>query len=332
MTSKRIVGAVLVVALIAGGAWWARRRSAKADKTSSRVVVVTTGAIEETVEATGSVRPLNRVEVKPPIGGRIEKLLADEGDTVQQGQILAWMSSSDRAAIMDAARAQGPEALKRWEDTYKPTPIIAPLSGVLILRGAVVGETVDGGDVLFAMSDQLIVRAEVDESDIGRVRQGMPARLWLDAYPTRIENGRVFDILYEGKNNSNVIQYGVKVRPEKVPDYYRSQMTANVSFIVNRKPEALLIPLAAVHETASGGAQVFVPGDDGSEVARAIKTGVESGDKIEVLSGLQAGDRLLITQGKYAPQKALDSSPLAFTGPRRPEGQGQGTRTRKNNR
>ena len=68
------------------------------------------------------------MEIKPPIAGRIEKLLVDEGDDVTSGQILGWMSSTDRAAILDAARAQGPEESKRWEDAYKPTPIVAPLS------------------------------------------------------------------------------------------------------------------------------------------------------------------------------------------------------------
>src|SRR6185295_987790 len=100
--------------------------------------------------------PLNRVEIKPPIAGRVEKLLVDEGAKVEAGQILAWLSSSDRAAILDAARAKGPAELKRWEDAYRPTPISAPLGGVVILRNAVIGETVDPGTVLFAISDTLI--------------------------------------------------------------------------------------------------------------------------------------------------------------------------------
>jgi len=62
------------------------------------------GPIEETVDATGEVSPLNRVEIKPPIQGRVEQLLVDEGANLKAGQILAWMSSSDRAAILDAAR------------------------------------------------------------------------------------------------------------------------------------------------------------------------------------------------------------------------------------
>ena len=115
----------------------------------------------------------------------------------------------DRAAILDAARSQGPDSLKKWEDDYKATPIVAPLSGVIILNNVVVGQTVDPTTVIYAMSDFLIVLAQVDESDIGHVHKNMKARITLDAYPTQSVEGSVFDILYEGKNVSNVITYGV---------------------------------------------------------------------------------------------------------------------------
>jgi macrolide-specific efflux system membrane fusion protein len=52
--------------------------------------------------------PQNRLEIKPPIAGRAEEVLVNEGELVKAGQIIAWMSSTDRAALLDAARAQGP--------------------------------------------------------------------------------------------------------------------------------------------------------------------------------------------------------------------------------
>ncbi|PMX74224.1 hypothetical protein, partial [Pseudomonas sp. GW456-12-1-14-LB2] len=86
----------------------------------------------------------------------------------------------------------------------------------------------------------------------------------LDSYPDRHVMGRVFDILYEGKNVSNVIQYGVKIKIDKVPDYFRSQMTDNVSFIVREKKNALLLPAGAVRDGRGEGAadvkQVLLPG------------------------------------------------------------------------
>jgi macrolide-specific efflux system membrane fusion protein len=323
INARRAVVVALGVILAGVGGWKLYGSLRKPRRAASELVAVREGPIENTVDATGSVAPLNRVEIKPPISGRIEKLVAEEGQKVQAGQVLAWMSSSDRAAILDAARARGPEELAKWQDSYKPTPIIAPLSGVVILRNVVVGQTVDAATVLYAMSDTLVVVAQVDESDIGRIHMAMPARVTLDSYPDRPVEGAVFEMLSEGKNVSNVIQYGVKVKVSPVPAYFRSQMTANVSFIVQRKPKALLIPASAVREAPGGGKQVMVPAGKGEPpVAREIKTGVESGESVEVLEGLAAGERVVVARARYIPQQGPQTSPLTMGGrPSSPSGQ-----------
>lgn len=283
------------------------------------------GSIEDTVEATGEVLPLNRVEIKPPIAGRIEKLLVDEGDSVKGGQILGWMSSTDRAAILDAARAQGPDQLKHWEDAYKPTPIVAPLSGVIILRNVVVGQTVDATTVIYAMSDKLIVKADVDETDIGRVRMGMETEITLDSYPDKPIQGKVFQILHEGVNTSNVITYGVKIEPLNVPPFFRSQMTANIKLIANKKDNVVLLPEAALSPAPSGGRQVMVPGPDGKPTPKDVQVGLENGDQAEITDGINQGDTVLVIRKRYVPQQAAASSPLVMSGPQRGgQQQGQG--------
>ncbi|HEX4046641.1 MAG TPA: HlyD family efflux transporter periplasmic adaptor subunit, partial [Elusimicrobiota bacterium] len=328
---KRVIALVVAAALAGGGVWYwkAKRRHRRGDR--DQTVEAAVGLIEQTVDATGSILPLNRVEVKPPIGGRIEKLLVDEGDKVQVGQILAWMSSTDRAAILDAARAQGPAEFAKWQDDYKPTPIVSPLSGVVILNNTVVGQTVDSTIVVYALADALIAYAHVDESDIGHIHKGQKARIVLDAYPNSPVEGTVFDILYEGTNVSNVITYGVKVRPDHVPDFFRSQMTANISFEVSRKDHALTLPSFVVRTQPDGSRTVTLPPtaeSDGKPVVTEVKTGLENDDTVEIVSGLEAGDKVLLPQGKYVPQKAPDSSPLAFSGPKR-SGPGQAPKPRK---
>lgn len=309
---KRIL-AVVVVLLMAGGTVGACKKGRRSrNGGAGRPVDAVRGPIEQVVDATGSVTPLNRVEIKPPIGGRVEKLLVDEGDKVRQSQLVAWISSNDRNAILDAARAQGPEVVKRWEDAYKPTAVFASLPGEVILRNVVVGQAVDAGTVLYAVADTLIVNASVDESDIGKVKAGMPARIRLDSYPDQVVEGRVMDVLYEGKNTSNVITYGVKVRPDAVPAFFRSQMTANVSFVVSRKEDALLVPASAVKD--EGGRRVVtVPAsvEGGKPGTREVKVGLETDEQIEILSGLETGDKILLPNGKYVAQKAPDSSPLS---------------------
>jgi macrolide-specific efflux system membrane fusion protein len=321
---------IFFVLLLMGGGiiWWQNSKKTKGHTLeTSTLVKALQGPIEETVEATGQVAPLNRVEIKPPIQGRIEKLLVDEGTSVRAGQILAWMSSTDRAAILDAARAKGEEEYQRWNDAYKPTPIIAPLSGVIILRNVVVGQTVEASTVLYAMSDRLIVVAQVDEADIGRVHMNMPARITLDAYPDQVVDGHVFEILHEGKNVSNVITYDVKIEPKQVPSVFRSQMTANIALIVTRKENVVLVPASAVRDS-HGTKQVMVPDAQGKPVAHDVDIGIENGEKSEILSGLNAGDQVFVMRARYVPQQGPQSSPLTFGG--RPSssqgGQGGGRR------
>jgi macrolide-specific efflux system membrane fusion protein len=324
---KKALIALLVLAAFGGGGWALRKKLTRRAPQETRAVQAALAPIEETVEATGSVVPDNRVEVKPAMSGRIEKLLVEEGSKVLQGQIIAWMSSADRAAILDGARAQGPEALKKWEDTYKATPVIAPLPGLIILKNVVEGQTVDQTVVIYAMSDVLIVQAQVDESDIGKIHIGMPARVILDSYPDKKVMGKVFDILYEGKNVSNVIQYSVKIRIDKVPDYFRSQMTANISFIIRKKEKALLVPASAVRDK-DGVKQVLVPAtEEGArDTWQDVKTGIENDTSVEIVSGLSEGDTVLIRQARYTPQQALANSPLTGATPngRVPGGGGGG--------
>src|SRR5580693_1185372 len=116
MRKKKWPIILILLLLIGGGAfYWFRQKGhhRRGDVTIERVEAKL-GSIQDTVQATGEVLPLNRVAINAPVAGRINQLLVAEGDSVKAGQILAWMSSTDRAAILDAARAQGPDAFKKW--------------------------------------------------------------------------------------------------------------------------------------------------------------------------------------------------------------------------
>jgi macrolide-specific efflux system membrane fusion protein len=313
---KKLPIFLIVILLVSTGAFfWSRQKGhrRRGDMTTERVEAKL-GSIEDSVEATGEVLPLNRVAINAPVAGRINQLLVAEGDYVKAGQILAWMSSTDRAAILDAARAQGPAAYKKWDDAYKPTPIIAPLNGTIILLNVVVGQTVDTTVAVYAMSDKLIVKADVDETDVGRIRLGMPAVVTLDSYPDTPIDGTVFQILYEGVNTSNVITYGVKIDPKHVPPFFRSQMTANIRLITKKKENVVLLPEAAITPTSTGERQVMVPGPKGKPVPQTVQVGLENGEQAEIVSGVQDGDTVLVIRNRYTPQQATATSPLVMGG------------------
>jgi len=79
-------------------------------------VSVQVGRIGHIISTVGTVNPQNRLEIKPPIQGRIERILVREGDEVKSGDILAFMSSTDRATLIDAARIKGGEELRYWQN------------------------------------------------------------------------------------------------------------------------------------------------------------------------------------------------------------------------
>lgn len=267
----------------------------KEKETSYQAVQARKGYLQATILATGIVLPQNRLEIKPPIAGRAEEILVREGERIEKGQVLAWMSSVERAALLDAARAKGPEELAHWEELYKAAPLIAPLDGVIISRSVEPGQTVTAQDAVLVMSNRLIVKAQVDETDIGQVRIGQKAVIALDAYPKKVIAARTDHIAYEAKTVSNVTIYEVDVVPQRVPDFMRSGMTANVTFVVRSKEDALFLPAEALHqENGRTMALVPNPANPKEPLSVEVKTGISDGKKTEILSGIEEGDSVLV--------------------------------------
>jgi macrolide-specific efflux system membrane fusion protein len=261
-------------------------------------VKVKLGSIMAQIPSTGTVEPRNRLEIKPPIAGRIDTVLVKEGQNVKKGQILAWMSSSDRAALLDAARAKGEAEVKRWEDVYKPTPIVAPLNGFIIQRAVEPGQSVSTGDPVLVMADRLIVKAQVDETDLGKIKLDQKVVIALDAYPENSINGIVEHIAYESKLVSNVVVYEIEVLPEAVPSFFRAGMSATVNFIQKESQNILVLPLRAVKKR-NGYSYVFIKKEGKEEVeALRIQTGLEGVDQIEIISGISKGDEVIIPTAK----------------------------------
>lgn len=302
---KKLIIIILALA-VAGGGFYAYKKKGAAQKPKYITVQAELKDLSEMVDTTGVVEPENRVEIQPSSSGRVEKILVDEGASIKAGQVLALMSSSDRVAILDAARAAGEDQYKQWQDTYKPIQVISPITGTLILKNVVEGQTVGGSTVLFAISDKLIVSGSLDESDIGRIKLGQKTSIVLDAYPEKTVTGRVFKILDEGTTKNNVVTYTVKIRPETVPSFFRSQMTANIKIRISERKDILLIPAMAVTIDAKGDTAVITSMAKGQPVYSKVVTGQSEGEMVEITSGLEAGDEVMYQVKKYSAQ--VDSS------------------------
>lgn len=258
--------------------------------------------------ATGSVQPENRLQIKSPLAGRAETIHVQEGQKVKKGQILAWVSSTERAVLLDSARSLSPEEIKKWEDIYKPTPIIAPLSGTIILRSIEPGQTFTTNDAILVMADRLTIQAQVDETDLAQITLNQKTQINLDAYPEKNIEARVHQIAYEAKTVNNVTTYTIDVLPNEKIDFLRSGMTANVTFFGQTKENILVIPNEFI-KYKSGKPSTEVKENNKTET-KEIKLGLTDGKVTEVVSGLNENDTVLLAVTKD--NKAKSS---LFSGP-----------------
>lgn len=308
--SGKIIIILAVLAVVGAGIWYFFGR--RDEGPAYREISPRREDLRITISATGMVEPQNRLEIKPPIAGRVEEIRVREGDRVEAGAILAVLSSTDRASLLDAARFRDQETLLYWEEIYRPSPLISPIAGEVIVRSVEPGQTVTANDVVLVISDRLIVKAQIDETDIGKVKKGQEAVISLDAYPETKVSSRVDHIAFESQVVSNVTIYEVDILPEIVPEIFRSGMTANVEIFQKVHRDVLTLPREAVEQDRDGWS-VLIPGVGKSPPARSpVKIGLFAGERVEILSGLDEASRVLVVtrRGSASNSRAAGGSPF----------------------
>ena len=303
---KKVIKWVVILLVLAGIGYGYRSRKAAKNKVDVPVyeqVEVQVRTLRSTVESTGEIQPRNRLDVKPPIAGRLEELLVDEGAVVKKGQILGWVSSTERATLLDAALATSEEELGYWEELYKPTPLISPLAGTIIARNFEPGQSIAASDAVVVIADDLIVVANLDETDIGLVKIGQQVDVHLEAYLDQGFPCEVEKIAYDARTVSNVTMYEVDVRPLELPEFARSGMTANLEFVLQERSNVPTVESAAIR-TVDDRTEVLVPSADGGREARPVKTGIADGRFTEIIDGLESGEAVLIEKIKTGQHKS----------------------------
>lgn len=294
----KIIAGVLVAAAV--GYFFVRRRESAGTYQIVRELKPERGSITKAISATGTVEPQNRLEMKPPVAGRIDQILIKEGDVVKAGQPVVLMSSTERAALLDAAKSKGEKELSYWEDVYKPISLIAPIDGTVIVSRMQPGQSVAQTDPVVVLSDRLIVQAQVDETDIGRVKEGQRAEISLDAYPDIDAKAVVGHIYHESTIVNNVTIYQVDIIPDEVPPVFRSGMSANVKIIEEEKNDVLLVPQEAVKHTKKGDFVMVWRGKNEKPERRPVTLGLSDDADVEIVSGADEGDTLVIMAPKAA--------------------------------
>lgn len=211
-----------------------------------------------------------------------------------KGQALEEQLAAARAALVVAE-----EAARRAEAESAAAEVTAPVAGVVLSREGTRMGPVARGAILFVLSDtgRLVVRAKVDEVDIGGVRLGDAATVTHSAFPGREFKGRVARIAPQARRDpnpgqSNVVTFDVRIEVENPEGLLRPGMSVDVKIVSKQKEDALALPAEAVVERG-GKRGVFVL-EGGVVRFRPVTTGLATQTEVEVTEGLKAGEPVVV--------------------------------------
>jgi len=221
-------------------------------------------------------------------------------------------------------------------DARQRLNVTAPMDGVVIRRNVEPGDTVtsgvssfNAGTVLMTVADigTMIIKAGVNEVDIGKVRLEQPVKVSLDAYPKVRFAGIIKRIAPAARLEEKVKVFDVEIAIDRQGAELRTGMTANVDVMGERKDKVLTVPVEAlfrkddaelVYVKKAGAPQaaespgflsrVFAGSKKDDPAAkldekdkwkeafevRTVETGLSSFDKVEVVAGLKAGDEVAV--------------------------------------
>ena len=195
--------------------------------------------------------------------------------------------------------------LKQLEEQLGYTDIVSPIDGVVLSRDVEMGDAVSsilvlGSSATLVMTlgdtSEVYVKGKVDESDIGKVYLGQPARIKVESFKDKTFNGKVTKISPMGVEKDNVTTFEVRVSINNPGGELKAEMTANAEIILEEHKNVLQIPEGAILYDKDKKASVEIPDPSAKDGKKkmAVNIGISNGAKTELLGGLKENDQVVL--------------------------------------
>lgn len=326
------VAALCAAACSGGGSARGAQPPDRAGERAVPVAVATVAAqdLARAVTVTGTIEPVRTIGVNSLLAGTVLVLHAQEGDRVRAGELLAELDARETRAqsaraqavlanaqtvferneqlaaskiITDAEFEQSRSAYdvaksdaELWRTRVEFSRITAPSAGVVTAKHVEAGTAVTPNQRVFDVADMslLVVRVQISELDVVHVQRGAAVDVVLDAYPTSPIRGRVRRIFPSADAQSRLVP--VEVALGEIPGGVEARpgFLARITFRMDRRRGALVVPASAVGVGEEGQFVYVVDGD--SLLRRPVTLGITVEGLVEVERGLTAGDRV-VTSG-----------------------------------
>ncbi len=286
--------------------------------------------LARSVVVTGPVEPVRTIGVNSLMAGTVLAVRVEEGDGVREGQLLAELDARETRAQLERARAvlanaeatyernrqlhenaiitatefeqsrSAYEVAKSdaevWRTRFAFSRITAPSVGLVTSKLVEAGSAVSPNQRMFELADVslFVVRVQLSELDVVYLRPGAPVDVSLDAYPGVIVPGRIRRVFPSAESQSRLVPVEVALGTAPATVQVRPGFLARVTFALDRRAGALVVPAAAVGVAETGEFVYVVAGD--SVTRRPIRVGITAGGLVEVTDGLAPGEAV-VTSG-----------------------------------
>ena len=363
MTNKKkklIICMSVAIAIIAAVTIFMRSNKRQPITIIYETAKVERATISNSVTATGTIEPVNKVEVGTQVSGIISKIYVDYNSIVKKGQVIAELDKINLESELASAKANlasSKSELDYQETNYKRmkalhdrgfisdddfdiadlsykkakeaylvqvqtvqkaqtnlgyATITSPIDGVVLSKDVEEGQTVAASfstPTLFTIARDLTdmqVVANVDEADIGNVRDGQRVTFTVDAFPDDTFEGRVKQVRQQGEEESNVVTYEVVISAPNNDLKLKPQLTANVNIYTEEIENVVSVPAKALRFSPSKEMM-----NDGEKIkdcnatnklwiketnilkAYPVKTGITNGIRTQILEGVKEGTAVI---------------------------------------
>ncbi|WP_417318191.1 efflux RND transporter periplasmic adaptor subunit [Emcibacter sp.] len=211
--------------------------------------------------------------------GNVSQSAYDDGEAGYRTAEAAVLVAKSQVSNAEAGLLQSRENLEQSQLDLERTDILSPIDGVVIDRVVNVGQTVAASmstPVLFTIAGDLRemqIEADVDEADIGNIREGNAATFTVDAFPDMNFTGRVKQVRLAPEESQSVVTYTVIISARNEELKLLPGMTANVNIITGQRKDVLRVRNQALryvprNEDTVAEADAGQPGTEGPDERR----------------------------------------------------------------
>lgn len=286
-----------------------------------RTAPVINGNLAKSIETVGYVEPNeNQIgHVHTYADGWVHKLIVKAvGEPAKKGQLLFQLYSpqlvnaqeeylialdSKNQSLIDASYKRlmalniSEQQIQKLKQTHKASHLInvyAPQDGIVLMLGIREGMHVMPETEIMSLVDlsTIWMIAQVFEDQAEWVKVGEEVEARLPAFPGKVWKGKVDYVYPQIDPMTRTLK--ARFRFNNPEGLLKPNMYANIKLFGKSKPNVITIPIEALIRTSTG-TNVVISLGEGRFAIRPVKTGIESGDQVEILSGLTAGEQVVVS-------------------------------------